>query len=190
MPRLYAYPATLSRSVAARATEREPNALYGREVYIQTPLRIASLRATPRRVASRRVSRSSPRAVPTPRRAPPHPATRLAGGRVADEERGALRCPITRALYSRSPRISRSCPRRLLFFLFLFHSFLFFFFLFLPPVSFPSRLCSPRRVSSNAIMLGLVCLGSFVFSPALLGFCYWTDLSVSYNDYCYRSLGI
>lgn len=54
MPRLYAYPATLSRSVAARATEREPNALYGREVYTNaTSHRIAPRHAASRRVASR-----------------------------------------------------------------------------------------------------------------------------------------
>lgn len=187
MPRLYAYPATLSRSVAARATEREPNALYGREVY--TKRHFASHRA-PRHAASRRVAFPVRRPAQCPRRA----VLRRTPPRVSREGALPTRREVPFAVQLHVPftrdRLASLVPVRADF----YSSFSFFipfsFFFFLPPVSFPSRLCSPRRVSSNAIMLGLVRLGSFVFSPALLGFCYWTDLSVSYNDYCYRSLGI
>lgn len=190
MPRLYAYPATLSRSVAARATEREPNrVIRERGIYKR---HFASHRA-PRHAASRRVASRFPFVAPRSAHAAPCSAAPRHASRGRARCRRGERCPslsnYTCPLLAIASHLSFLSAPTFLFFLFLFHSFLFFFF-FLPPVSFPSRLCSPRRVSSNAIMLGLVCLGSFVFSPALLGFCYWTDLSVSYNDYCYRSLGI
>lgn len=189
MPRLYAYPATLSRSVAARATEREPNAfIRERGIYKR---HFASHRIAPRHAASRRVAFPVRRPAQCPRRA----VLRRTPPRVSREGALPTRREVPFAVQLHVPftrdRLASLVPVRADF----YSSFSFFipfsfFFLFLPPVSFPSRLCSPRRVSSNAIMLGLVCLGSFVFSPALLGFCYWTDLSVSYNDYCYRSLGI
>lgn len=187
MPRLYAYPATLSRSVAARATEREPNALYGREVYTNA----TSHRIAPRHAASRRVASRFPFVAPRSAHAAPCSAAPRHASRGRARCRRGERCPslsnYTCPLLAIASHLSfLSAPTFIPPFPFSFLSLFFF----LPPVSFPSRLCSPRRVSSNAIMLGLVCLGSFVFSPALLGFCYWTDLSVSYNDYCYRSLGI
>lgn len=176
MPRLYAYPANLSRSVYHARDRARARRVTRREVY--------------KRAAPRRAAFPVRRPAQCPRHAAPYPAAprRASRGRAPCRrgERGALRCPITRALCSRSPRISRSCPHRLSFFLFLFHSFLFFY----APVSFPSRGLVFVRFAKCPQIPCNVRGHSFDFSPALLGFCYWMDLSVSYNDYCYRPLGI
>lgn len=156
MPRLYAYPATLSRSVAARATEREPNTRYTGERYIYKR-HFASHRSAPRRVAPRRVAFPVRRPAQCPRRA----VLRRTPPRVSRE--GALptrreRCPslsnYTCPLLAIASHLSfLSAPTFILPFPFSFLSLFFFFPSFLRS---PSRLVFVRlrRVSSNAIMLG------------------------------------
>lgn len=178
MPRLYAYPATLSRSVyrardrvRARRVTRGERGIQTRRAAPRFPFVAPhSVRAAPRRAVPHRtpprVSREG--AVPTRREVP-----------FAVQ----LHVPFAR------DRLASLVPVRA-----DFHSSFSFFipfsFFFFPPVFFPSRGLVFVRLAKCPQIPCNVRGHSFDFSPALLGFCYWTDLSVSYNDYCYRSLGI
>lgn len=149
VPRLYAYPATLSRSVPARVTERESNVLHG-ERYTN----VASRCAAPHRAAFPvRRPAQCPR-----RRTPPHSAALRRASRGRAHCRRGERCPslsnYTCPLLAIASHLSfLSAPTYILPFPFSIPFSLSFFFLSfgLLPVS-RSRLCSPRQVSSNAIM--------------------------------------
>lgn len=176
MPRLYAYPATLSRSVYRARDRVRARRVTRREVY--------------KRAAPRRVSRSSPRTVSAPRHAAPYPTAPRRASRGRAPCRRGERCPslsnYTCPLLAIASHLSfLSAPTFILPFPFSFLSLFFF-----PPVFFPSRGLVFVRLAKCPQIPCNVRGHSFDFSPALLGFCYWTDLSVSYNDYCYRSLGI
>lgn len=141
------YPATLLRSVPVRATERETNALHGREVY----KRLAS-----HRIAPRRVSRSSPRAVPRRTPAAPPPRVSREGALPTRRERCPSLSNYTCPLLAIASHLSfLSAPTFIFPFPFSFLSLSFFSGL-VPVSRSVSRLCSPRQVSSNAIMLELV----------------------------------
>lgn len=111
MPRLYVYPAILSRFLSGAQ---------------QRAHRVSAKHTD----ATPRVSRSSPRRRAVPRHAAPHPATRLAGGRVVDE-RGALRFQL-HVPFARDRIVSLLLIRT---------DFDFFFSLFYPFLLRPAQDC-------------------------------------------------